>query len=283
MNIKNDKILKIISTILLSFFILNIFSIKTVSAEENGKERYNKQIKDFCERYKVEEISHKSEPYFEEDTSWEEKLFKTAKKKYRENQNAIYACAVIKLQKNSYKVVKDKLINIDKWWTLKSIVNQKFGLKIQKLDRISKEKECLSPENKEEGNSLQFKKTLLNESAYEFCKYSFYLNFLQNHYKNIDNANNEYLWKDKGNTFKIWKLAKIQSKLQQDLADEINHSKKVFSMAFETYIDYENNHPIHILLELIKEDFIVLSRKLHEAISPINQVVYKISNAMSIH
>jgi len=69
MNIKNDKILKIISTILLSFFILNIFSIKTVSAEENGKERYNKQIKDFCERYKVEEISHKSEPYFEEDTS----------------------------------------------------------------------------------------------------------------------------------------------------------------------------------------------------------------------
>jgi len=54
-------------------------------------------------------------------------------------------------------------------------------------------------------------------------------------------------------------------------------------MAFNTYIDYENNYPIHILLELIKEDFIVLRRKLHEAISPINQVVYKISNAMSIN
>jgi hypothetical protein len=52
-------------------------------------------------------------------------------------------------------------------------------------------------------------------------------------------------------------------------------------MAFETYVDYENNYPVHILLEVIKEDFKILRRKFHETISPLNQVVYKISNAMS--
>jgi hypothetical protein len=52
-------------------------------------------------------------------------------------------------------------------------------------------------------------------------------------------------------------------------------------MAFETYVDYENNYPVHVLLEIIKEDFKILRRKFHEAISPLNQVVYKISNAMS--
>jgi hypothetical protein len=54
-------------------------------------------------------------------------------------------------------------------------------------------------------------------------------------------------------------------------------------MAFQSYIDYENNYPVHLFLEIIKEDFIVLRRKLHETLNPINQVVYKISNAMSIH
>ena len=286
--LKNNKIIKIISIILLSFFVLNIFFTNIVRADEwvcgnkNNEDRYKCQVKTFCEIYKEEEISYKSKDYFEDDKTWEENLFTTAKKKYRENQNSIYACSIIKLQKNSYKVIKDKLINIDKWWTLKSRINQKFNLKIKKLDRVSKERQCISPSNKEENNSLQLKKNLLNESVYELCKYNFYLNFLQNHYKNINNANQEYLWKNnKSNSFKISEIAKIQSKLQQDLVDEIEHSKNIFNMAFNTYIDYENNYPVHILLELIKEDFIVLRRKLHEALSPINQVVYKISNAMN--
>jgi hypothetical protein len=65
----NTKIIKIISSILLSFFVFNISFINTVSAEKNGKKRYDTQIKDFCDKYKVKEPNHKSEPYFEEDSS----------------------------------------------------------------------------------------------------------------------------------------------------------------------------------------------------------------------
>jgi len=284
------KIAKILTIIFLMFF--NLLNLNIVKAEEwktslcwakEWKDRYDCQIKNFCEVYKVKEPTHKWEDYFESDSTWEESLFKTAKKKYRENQNWIYACGVIKIQKNSYKLVKNKLVKIDKTWKVVSKISEKIDLKLKKLKIIWKEKDCISSENKEEENRLQTKTKLLNESAYEFCKYNFYLNFLQNHYKNINNANQEFLWKNKEkNSFKIWKVAKIQSKLQKDLVDEISHSERVFELAFSTYIDYENNHPVHILLELIKEDFYVLRQKLHEMISPINQVVYKISNAMSI-
>jgi len=275
---------------LIKIILILTLCINFTNAEEdlscwtkNWEERYNCQVKNFCEVYKVDEINHKSEDYFKEDKTWWKRLFTSAKEKYRENQNNIYKCAIIKLQKNWYKLVLKKLIEKDSWWTLKSRVNQKFNLKIQKLDQIYKQLKCLSPQNKEEWNSLQFKKNLLNESAYEYCKYNYYLNYLKNHYKNIENANKEYFWDDKKNSFKVSQVAAIQSKLQQDILDEQKHSSKVFSMAFATYIDYENNYPVHILLELLKEDFYVLRRKLHEAISPINQVVYKISNAMSIH
>ncbi len=297
LNKKNNylkNISKIISAILLSFFIFNIFSINLTYAEKNEdtglcagkteKDRYNCQVKSFCKIYKPKEPTFKTEDYFQIDKTWEESLFKNAKKIYRENQNSIYSCSIIKLQKNSYNLIKKKLLSNDKKWTIKARIDKKIDLKIKKLKAIEKQKKCSFPKNKEEWNSLQSKHLLLNESAYEYCKYSFYLDFLQNHYKNINNANQEYLWKKKEhNSYKIGKIAKIQSKLQQDLIAEKEHSAKVFDMAFNTYIDYENNFPVHILLQLIKEDFIVLRRKLHEAISPINQVVYKISNAMSIN
>ncbi|MDQ7022852.1 MAG: hypothetical protein Q9M97_04955 [Candidatus Gracilibacteria bacterium] len=257
----------------------------SLCGSKTGEKRYDCQVTNYCDSYKTKEIIHKSESYFETDETGEKNLFESAKEKYRENQNAIYACSVIKLQKNSYNLVLNKLSKIDNGGTLISRINQKLSLKLKKLESIEKQKECTIPGNKEEGNSLQFKQKLLNESAYEYCKYNFYLDFLNNHFNDIQNSNKEYFseTEEKTDSFKVSQIAGIQSKLKQDIVNEQNHSAKVFNIAFETYIDYENNHPVHILLELIKEDFIVLRRKLHEAISPINQVVYKISNAMSIN
>lgn len=286
---------KNISLSILIIFIINIFSVNFSYAEDDSEtslcwnkiweERYNCQVINYCDQYKPEEIIHKSEPYFKTDESWEQSLFKNAKKKYRENQNAIYSCSVIKLQRNSYNSVLKKLVKIDKTWSLMSKINDKISLKLEKLDVIEKQKECIQLKNKEEWNSLQFKQKVLDESAYEYCKYNFYLDFLNNHFDNIQNSNKEYFSETESKTdnYKIAQIAGIQSKLKQDIINEQDHSAKVFSMVFHTYIDYENNHPVHILLELIKEDFVVLRRKIHEFISPLNQVVYKISNAMSIH
>lgn len=290
-----NNLKKNISLSILIIFIINAFLINFSYAENNWEtslcwnktweDRYNCQVKNYCEQYKPEEIIHKSEPYFEKSKAWEQGLLKNAKERYRKNQNELYACWVIKLQKNSYKIILKKLAKIDKTWTLMSKINEKILLKLKKLNIIEKEKKCSWLSNKEDWNSLQFKQKLLYESSYEYCKYNFYLDFLNNHFENIQNANKEYFSQNQSqqNSYKISQLAKIQSKLKQDIINEENHSAKVFSMAFQTYIDYENNYPVHILLELIKEDFIVLREKLYEVISPIDQVVYKINNAMSIH
>jgi hypothetical protein len=37
---------------------------------------------------------------------------------------------------------------------------------------------------------------------------------------------------------------------------------------------------VHVLLELLREEFLVLREELHKVLNPMNQVVYKIANAM---
>ena len=84
----------------------------------------------------------------------------------------------------------------------------------------------------------------------------------------------------------LWDMEKTlfkesDSKINTNKPDsEIDQTYKVFPLAFHAYTEYENNISIHFLLELIREDYITLRQKLHEAINPINQVVYKISWAM---
>jgi hypothetical protein len=51
-------------------------------------------------------------------------------------------------------------------------------------------------------------------------------------------------------------------------------------IAFNAYKEYENNLPAHILLQIIREDYVIIREKLQKAMMPIAQVVYKISNAM---
>ncbi|MEA3387530.1 MAG: hypothetical protein U9Q66_04055 [Patescibacteria group bacterium] len=60
------------------------------------------------------------------------------------------------------------------------------------------------------------------------------------------------------------------------------HAKEVFNMAFLAYTEYENNFPIHLLLQILREDFIVFRQKLHEVLNPINQVTYKIVNCQNL-
>jgi hypothetical protein len=39
---------------------------------------------------------------------------------------------------------------------------------------------------------------------------------------------------------------------KNEIAKEISHTYKVFPIAFQAYGEYENNFPIHVLLEVIK-------------------------------
>ena len=76
-------------------------------------------------------------------------------------------------------------------------------------------------------------------------------------------------------------MIELDKNSRDELSQEIQHTKRVYEVAFQTYSNYVNNLVIHILLEMLENDFKQLRNKLYEAIRPINQVVYKIINAMS--
>jgi len=61
--------------------------------------------------------------------------------------------------------------------------------------------------------------------------------------------------------------------------NEIETIYKVFPVAYKAYIEYENYISIHVLLELLRTDFISYRENFQKTINPINQVVYKIANA----
>ncbi len=78
----------------------------------------------------------------------------------------------------------------------------------------------------------------------------------------------------------IQTILQEESKKKNQIQKEMDDAFKIFPIAFKAYSEYENNITIHIYLELLREDYNLLREWLHKSINPINQVVYKISNAM---
>jgi len=75
-------------------------------------------------------------------------------------------------------------------------------------------------------------------------------------------------------------IANLEKKKKKDISNEIERAYKIYPIAFQAYSEYENNLPVHDLLTMLRNDFIEFRLDLHKNINPINQVVYKISNAM---
>jgi hypothetical protein len=74
-------------------------------------------------------------------------------------------------------------------------------------------------------------------------------------------------------------LVNLENDRKNQIDNEINHIYKVYPIAFNAYKQYEDNLSTHLLLELIRDDYKILRDNLHKVLNPINQVVYKISNA----
>lgn len=237
----------------------------------------NKKVFNF-EKYKDANTYKESEASVLVSSGLEDKVAKKVVSIYKENMNSIYKCAIIQVQKNSILNIKQKLLSLDRTWDIKKSFEPKVEDLINKLDMISKSSQCLNIDKQTIFNKL----SILRQTTYLTCDYSFYMEYLKTYYsdpinilwldkKQIEENNLDYATKDVAN-----KIKNIQKKLDT----EVNHAYKTFPIAFNAYSEYENNFPIHFLLELIKEDYNIFRNKLHEVLNPINQVVYKISNAM---
>ena len=200
---------------------------------------------------------------------------------YKETMGAVYACAVM----NAKVRIIDNLIT--KIPMTQSNIKQKLKNQVSSVRKTMDAKTCREVQDTSE---LSFKKTLLDNTTYQYCNYRHYLYYLDNaskksldtYYKlrhdngtNTDADENNNLLKDtdSGATEIVRSANKIRS--------EIAHTKEVFPQAMVAFAEFEKTYASHILLELILQDYIDLRESLKQLLNPIGQVIYKASNAQS--
>ncbi|MCP4523154.1 MAG: hypothetical protein GY828_02950 [Candidatus Gracilibacteria bacterium] len=264
-----------------------------VSSTNQGYDLYKDRNLSICKPYALD-----GESQSENSTSKDEKLiFKTeeypelgkdvdknitlkggdlidAKSIYKENMNNIYKCAILGAQERSINKVLDGLKQSKKASAFSQELVKKKGL----LTKSRKVNKC---KNTNTSSRVQDKKSVLMQTTLELCKYNNYLEYLYEYNSVIANviAQDAQLSSLKG-TYDISTLAKKEKEKKAQIRAEIERAYKLHPIAFQTYVEYETNFPIHEMLTLIRKDFIGFRSALDQALTPINQVGYKIVNAM---
>lgn len=267
-----------IITFLLFFSINNnSFAEDLICETKNWFDKYQCRVQQICNPYiKIDEktkyepvVITSIYPQVSEDY-WIEEV----KDEYRTNMNSIYSCWILKSQKKSLKNTSN-LVEIEKSWELWDKIIKPIQERLSKIELSSKALKC-----KDIWDKIYNKQFVLQQTTYELCKYVNYLEYLKEYNSTLENSIKS---DEKGKSFWISDLLNKNDNTKDEINNEIEHSFKVYPIVFNSYSEYENNFPIHILLELIRDDFATFRDKLYKTISPINQLVYKISNAMSIH
>ena len=140
---------------------------------------------------------------------------------------------------------------------------------------VAESTKCLGIDKKTIFNKL----SILRQTTYETCKFGFYTDYLKDYYKDpakalgmTDEELKETQKDEKQKTFTSQEAADKIEGINKAIDTELTQAYKVFPIAFNAYSEYENNYPIHFLLELIKDDYIIFRDKLYEMTNPINQV-----------
>lgn len=264
-----------------------VFWAEDTCETQSWYDLYNCRIKQVCEVYKPQKPTFKTTPYTKAETLsssyigadtpapalWE------AKRIYRENIGTIYKCVMVQAQKNALDFLKDQL-KAEKSGKIDDTIGRQIEQRINKLDLTMNTLKCSFTEK----DKFTIKKNLLDEATFEMCKYVSYLTYLREYYASTQNAmglNQDWANALFEQNFQTSQIAERIEGIQGEIAAEINQTYKVFPLVFHAYSEYENNFPIHFMLEVIHADFILLRQKMYEVIMPIAQVGYKIINAMS--
>ena len=209
-----------------------------------------------------------------EDMKWESNSLNilsyidTAKDTYSKSMNSIYKCWVLSIQKASLTTVKWLITT----GSQKADIEGKIDSQIEKTEKSLTALKCTDP-----SSTLELKKNILAQTTYELCVYQSYLEYLREYSNYLDN----YIKKDdSGKATSVSRITQLKEEAKTRIDKDIERAHKIFPIAYQAYSEYENNITIHTLLQLLKEDFIILRDRYHKTINPINQVVYKIANAM---
>lgn len=222
------------------------------------------------------------------------KVLEEVKKQYRSNIGTIYSCAMIQAQTNGLNLIDEKLVKFEESWKLDDVIGNRVTARKTKLKAASDVLECITSDSE----TIFNKQNILQETTHQACSYVTYLEYLKQYYSSIPNI----LWVNGDNEASAWdtekqriekegreniiqeystsQISQLISNVDNTIDREIEHTYKIFPIAFQAYTEYENSYPLHFLLEVIREDFVLLRRSIHAALMPIAQVGYKIINAM---
>jgi len=268
---------------LFSFFTINVSALadeNTVCETKTWLDLYQCRVKDICNPYKewitlaynVENYKDAENYKTENDEGYSS--FEKVKEIYTKNISTIYKCAIINVQKKSLSNLKNKLIPLEKTWTLGNRIKNKIEARIQKVDIQWQSLKCNNDNNK----STYKKLNILKQTTYEMCRYVSYLEYLKWYYDipaKLLNTENKNEW-----TYSFSEITRKAIEVENKIEDEKNHTYKVFPLVFHAYSEYANNLSPHLFLELLREDYLVIREKLYKTLTPIDQVGYKIMNAM---
>ncbi len=260
-----------------------------ICGNQTGDALYQCRLKNVCDIYKPSKPVYNSEEYDSPDNvapEWHGIKSPTleldaAKKLYRENMGNIYKCAIIQIQINSLKNL-EKFIKKEASGRLSDTIWWQLKIRTNRLEKSSNSIGCTLADK----TSIQNKLNILKETSYQACKHVSYLEWLKTHYEKTKTVfSEEKQRKVYGNNFSF-KVTPEQvssdiNRRKNAVAEEISHTYQVFPIAYQAYSEYENNFPIHLLLEVIRADFILLREWLRDTLMPIAQLGLKIINAMS--
>lgn len=247
---------------------------------------FTNRNEEICKPYTPENpiFSTTQFPNLNEDIPENEKIYsvsdndlEVAQKIYINNVNSIYACAMLWAQERSINFIMDEL------WEAKQTgaLNKAYTAQLENIQRLREENKCL---NTNKSNKPLDKKNMLNQVTYQLCTYNNYLEYLREY--NSITANIVQQDKDLPDgekvtqNYNITDITKLEREKKSLIDKEIKKAYDLYPIALKTYNEYETNLPIHDLMTLIQKDYVDLRLELHKNLNPINQVVYKISNAM---
>lgn len=259
---------------------------------------YECRVENICESYKSEKPVYASQPYTRAEEVGQQfqngdnqaPAIQQAKDTYRENMGNIYKCAMIQSQINSLSQVKETL----RWETsgqLADALEWQMDQRMTRLELSSSNIGCTMTDQQTQQNKLN----ILRETTHQLCIYTSYLEYVKSYYEKTwsafdrsNPADAEILEWDYDNNVLNQLTRTTPSKISNDInaskneiAEEIAHTYKVFPIAYQAYSEYENNYPIHLLLEVLKWDFLILRQLMYQNLMPIAQLWLKVINAMS--
>lgn len=258
---------------------------------QEGYGMYECRSQNICESYASEKPVYNVEDYGEAETAKaafqnnqsHAPALDAAKELYRKNMGNIYKCAMIQAQKNALEFLMWELKQ-EKSWELDDSIWGQIELRVNRLEIAANTVGCTLSD----GETIQNKLNILRETTTEACRYVSYLEYLKAHYQKTDRFWDEAEYQNAYGTdaklkgkFPLWEMPAIMNEVDSQIAEEISHTYKVFPIAYHAYSEYENNFPIHFLLEIVRADFMILRQRLKENLMPLAQLGLKVINATS--